>query len=165
MQRADQRGKVGPVKSEKSLRTIELGPDTVRDLRIWMTTETIGDLFLPSETGGVWSYGNFWHRFWVPLLNVAGVVADAPASKTVRRWSVAQSKFKQPKFGPHALRHVYASMQIEQGVTPKRLQMLMGHSTISLTMDTYGHLWPDVTADRILARAVENSLTIKIMGK
>jgi hypothetical protein len=52
----------------------------------------------------------------------------------------------------------YASLQIEQGVTPKRLQKLMGHTTLKLTLDTYGHLWPDKSADRARARAVENVL-------
>ena len=84
--------------------------------------------------------------------------ADEPASKTVREWSEAQADFKQPAFGPHTLRHVYASLQIEQGVSPKRLQRLMGHATLKLTLDTYGHLWPDESADRARARAVENAL-------
>lgn len=34
----------------------------------------------------------------------------------------------------------------------------MGHSTPKLTLDTYGHLWPDERADRACARAVEQAL-------
>ena len=34
----------------------------------------------------------------------------------------------------------------------------MGHATLKLTLDTYGHLWPDESADRARARAVENAL-------
>ena len=48
--------------------------------------------------------------------------------------------FKALLFGPHMLRHVYASLQIERGVTPKRLQKLIGHSSLKMTLDTYGHL-------------------------
>lgn len=53
------------------------------------------------------------------------------------------------------LRHVYASLQIEQGVTPKRLQKLIGHATLKMTLYTYGHLWPDEDADRARARGME----------
>ncbi len=42
----------------------------------------------------------------------------------------------------------YASLLIEQGIDPKRLQALMGHATLKLTMDTYGHLWPNADADQ-----------------
>jgi integrase len=42
----------------------------------------------------------------------------------------------------HALRHAAASLFIEQGFTPKRVQALMGHSSIQVTFDTYGHLFP-----------------------
>ena len=115
-------------------------------------------LLFPNDEGNVWGYGNFWHRFWVPLLNTAGLVTSDAASRTVRQWSQAQADYRQPRFGPHTLRHVYASLQIEQGITPKRLQKLMGHSTLKLTLDTYSHLWPDESADRARARSVENAL-------
>lgn len=63
-----------------------------------------------------------------------------------------------PIFSPHMLRHVYASLQIERGITPKRLQKLIGHASLKMTLDTYGHLWPDNEADRTRARGVENSI-------
>ena len=159
VQRADRFNKIGPVKSAASRRTIEIGQDTASALKAWMSHAPAGsDLLFPNDEGNIWSYANFWHRFWVPLLNAAGLVTDRPASKTVREWSEAQKDFRGPRFGPHMLRHVYASLQIEQGVTPKRLQKLMGHSTLKLTLDTYGHLWPDETADRARARGVEKAL-------
>jgi integrase len=44
------------------------------------------------------------------------------------------------------LRHVYASLRIEHGVTPKRLQKLIGHATLKMTLATYGPtLTPTVT--------------------
>lgn len=158
VQRSDRFNKIGPVKSASSRRTIEIGEETAKALRTWAAARPESKLLFPTVEGNVWSYANFWHRFWVPLLNAAGLVTDEPASKTVREWSEAQVNFKQPRFGPHMLRHVYASLQIEQGVSPKRLQKLMGHSTLKLTVDTYGHLWPDESADRARARNVENAL-------
>jgi integrase len=54
-----------------------------------------------------------------------------------------------PKFGFHALRHVAASLFIAYlGWTPKRVQVVMGHSSITVTFDLYGHLFEDKAADR-----------------
>jgi len=47
----------------------------------------------------------------------------------------------------HALRHFFASWAIEQGFTPKRLQALLGHSSIQMTFDRYGHLFPSLEDD------------------
>jgi len=40
------------------------------------------------------------------------------------------------------LRHTHASLLIAQGVHPKMIAERLGHSSITLTMDTYGHLFP-----------------------
>lgn len=159
VRRADRYNKMGPVKSAAGLRTIELGSQTASMVNNYVEARAVtSDLVFPNDEGNIWSYPNFWNRFWVPLMNEAGLVTSEKASKVVREWSEAQADFKQPAFGPHMLRHVYASLQIEQGVSPKRLQKLMGHATLKLTLDTYGHLWPDESADRARARAVENAL-------
>jgi integrase len=42
----------------------------------------------------------------------------------------------------HRYRHFYASWLIDQGFGPKRVQALMGHSSIQITFDVYGHLFP-----------------------
>jgi len=43
----------------------------------------------------------------------------------------------------HDLRHTFASLLIEQDAHPKYIQEQMGHSSISVTMDIYGHLFPN----------------------
>jgi len=43
----------------------------------------------------------------------------------------------------HVLRHTYASLLIAQGEHPKTIQRRLGHASITETMDTYGHLFPD----------------------
>ncbi len=44
----------------------------------------------------------------------------------------------------HDLRHTYASLLIAKGVNIKYIQKMLGHTSIKMTMDTYGHLIPDV---------------------
>lgn len=43
---------------------------------------------------------------------------------------------------PHALRHTYASLLIDARTPLKAIQERLGHSSITVTMDTYGHLYP-----------------------
>ena len=42
----------------------------------------------------------------------------------------------------HDLRHTSASLLISQGVHPRAVQAHLGHSSMSVTMDRYGHLFP-----------------------
>ncbi len=66
----------------------------------------------------------------------------------------------KPKYGLHALRNFYASWIIEQGFSPKKAQTLLGHSSIQMTYDTYGHLFPDPEDDRAKLEAAE----LKLVG-
>ncbi|WP_198679328.1 tyrosine-type recombinase/integrase [Thermomonospora amylolytica] len=43
----------------------------------------------------------------------------------------------------HALRHTYASIQIAAGTSLPALRDRMGHASIMITADTYGHLYPE----------------------
>jgi integrase len=47
----------------------------------------------------------------------------------------------------HECRHSYASFMIDAGVNPKALQTFMGHSSITVTLDLYGHLMPGGEAE------------------
>ena len=49
----------------------------------------------------------------------------------------------KPRDGLHQLRHTYVSTCISLGLNMKQIQSLVGHSSITQTMDTYGHLFPD----------------------
>ena len=44
---------------------------------------------------------------------------------------------------PHGLRHTCAAILIERGAHPKAIQRHLGHSSIQVTLDRYGHLFPD----------------------
>jgi hypothetical protein len=42
----------------------------------------------------------------------------------------------------HEARHTFASLMIAAGVNAKALSTYMGHSSITITLDRYGHLFP-----------------------
>lgn len=47
---------------------------------------------------------------------------------------------KLPPITPHICRHTYCSNMAKSGMNPKILQYLMGHSDISITLNTYTHV-------------------------
>jgi integrase len=51
----------------------------------------------------------------------------------------------------HSLRHAYATLQIEQGEDLGVVSKLLGHSTVTTTLDVYAHLTPAM-GDRAAAR-------------
>jgi Phage integrase family len=53
----------------------------------------------------------------------------------------------------HDLRHSAASVAIEAGAHPKQIQALLGHSSITTTLDRYGHLLPGM--DEALAERMD----------
>ncbi len=62
------------------------------------------------------------------------------------------------RFRIHDLRHTAASLMIQAGYPPKMLQEIMGHASITTTLDLYGHLYPgemDRYADRLDEAASE----------
>lgn len=58
-----------------------------------------------------------------------------------RRLTVNQVVAKTRRKKLYDLRHTHASLLINEGVHPKRISERLGHSSIKLTMDTYGHLF------------------------
>lgn len=49
-----------------------------------------------------------------------------------------------PRPRPHDLRHTAVALAIAAGAHPKAIQARMGHSSITVTLDRYGHLFPDL---------------------
>ena len=57
----------------------------------------------------------------------------------------AQGAWKTAELEPiglHEARHTFASLMIAAGVNAKTLSVYMGHSSITITLDRYGHLFP-----------------------
>lgn len=152
--RADKYGDMGAPKSAKSRREIALPVETVRALQEWKLQCPKGDLGLvmPNGAGNVENSGNIYNRLWYPLQIRAGLstmeTIPTPDGPQIRPTA---------KYNCHALRHAYASMLIARGMNPKQVQTLMGHSSIKITYDLYGHLFPDETdtAAQVDAMAAE----------
>ncbi|WP_254151229.1 tyrosine-type recombinase/integrase [Candidatus Chloroploca mongolica] len=49
----------------------------------------------------------------------------------------------------HDLRHSCATFLIAQGVHPRVVMEILGHSQISITMNTYGHVMPETQQDAV----------------
>jgi integrase len=88
-----------------------------------------------------------------PEWNNTGLVFTAPAGRPVDgTWATkwfhrALDQGGLPRVRIHDLRHTAATHLLRRGVHPKVVQELLGHSTISLTLDTYSHVAPGLHAD------------------
>jgi integrase len=139
-QRADRWGTIGSPKSDAGKREVPLAPIVVSVLREWkLVCPRFADgeeaprlwLLFPTATGRVDNLPNITRRLGAVQVD-AGIATDAA----------------RPKYGLHSLRHAAASLFIEQGFSPKRVQSLMGHSSIQMTFDVYGHLFPSADDDQ-----------------
>jgi integrase len=72
-----------------------------------------------------------------------------------RAWEPALQEAGLPKVRIHDLRHTCATLLIAQGAHAKAIQRHLGHSSIQITFDTYGHLLPD-EQDRV-AQALDQT--------
>jgi integrase len=132
-QRADEWGTIGMPKSAAGQREVPMSPHVVNTLREWKPACPKGelDLVFPNTLGKVQPLSNIAQRVWRPLQVKAGLV----------------NAEGEPLFNFHALRHFAASLWIEQTFTPKRLQAMLGHSSVQMTFDRYGHLFPSLEDD------------------
>lgn len=62
------------------------------------------------------------------------------------------------RFSMHALRHTFATRCIESGMRPKTLQIILGHSSIGITMNLYVHVTDEEKAKEV--QNIENMLKI-----
>jgi integrase len=153
-QRADLRGRIGKPKSKAGNRDIPLAPMAVNALRAWCSECPAGDLGLafPSDSGAVESHHDILARFW-RLQEANGMTLDGG------KRSASGQPVLEAKYGLHALRHAAASLFIAHlGWTPKRVQTVMGHSSIQMTFDLYGHLFENREGDREAMKKLEAAI-------
>jgi integrase len=80
-------------------------------------------LLFTSPQGGPLRARNFRQRFFAPAVVKAGL--------------------GELHVTPHKLRHTAASLAIASGADVNVVQSMLGHKSATLTLDTYGHLFPD----------------------
>jgi len=143
-ERADRYCELGNTKSRSGRRTIPMGPQLASTLKAWKAVCPKGelDLVFPNGAGNIETHSNIYNRIFKPLMLACGIV-DGEGT---------------PKFPMHALRHGAASLFIEQGWPPKKIQTMLGHSSITMTYDVYGHLFHDPAKDVDLMEEMERGL-------
>jgi integrase len=155
-QRADHWGTMGAPKSEAGERTIPMTPMVANTLKEWKLAcprrdGTLGLVF-PNGAGKVESHGNFCGRGWYPLQIEIGLTEDTGEKD-------AEGKpILRAKYGFHTLRHFFASWLLAEGFSLKKAQGMLGHATMAMTADTYGHLLPDLENDAAKMAAGELAL-------
>jgi integrase len=145
-QRADRYGQIGRPKSEAGERTVPLPPVLLSTLREWKLAcpKTELDLAFPNRRGKPHGRSGIIYDSFRPAQVAAGVV-------NARR----RAKYG----GLHALRHFYASWCINRRVDGglelplKLVQARLGHASIQMTADRYGHLFPSADDGAELAAA------------
>jgi integrase len=129
VRRAINDGKVSTPKSGKS-RRVDLSAQLTKVLKAHLASQKAETLrkgwkevptwVFTNEVGGTLHPDNFRNRVWPKLLAKAGL----------------------RKIRIHDLRHTYASLLIAQGESLAYVKDQMGHHSIRVTVDTYGHLMP-----------------------
>ncbi|TDI94732.1 MAG: site-specific integrase [Caldithrix sp.] len=144
---ADIYSQVYPPKSEAGTRDIPVPRIVLKELKLWKMASKPNkeNLVFPNTVGNLMAPSSIHQNFWKKALRDLGLVTEDGKGK----------------FRFHDLRHVAASLYIKSGAQPKKLSVIMGHSSIKITFDLYGHLWEDLEGDRALAEGVENALFSK----
>ncbi|VVT18080.1 tyrosine-type recombinase/integrase [Erythrobacter sp. EC-HK427] len=159
-QRADQWGVLGSPKSEAGRRTIPLPPQLVVELTRWKLRckpTTIGLVF-PSSAGTALRHNNVLRRMYFPLQVRAGLAVPKLDANGRPLLDDEGNPIVTGKYRFHALRHAAASGWIANKIDLKRLQVWIGHESIQLTLDTYGHLLADQERDAELAMLASRDL-------
>ena len=142
----DKDGTFNPPKRNKSRRTVKLtsqAKEALKSHRVRQNEERLRlsslwedhGLVFPNQVGKPMNADNLYHREFKPLLKKAGLSG----------------------FTFHSLRHTCATLLVTKNVYPKIIQEMLGHATISQTMDTYSHLMPGM--QDAAATAMESALS------
>jgi integrase len=163
-QRADRYNVIGPPKTAMSRRTVPFGKVVANTLKEWKLECPPGELVFPTTTGKIQNHPNIIRDGLKPAQIRAGVTVPVIDEEGNPRLTKKGQPMVRAKYsGLHSLRHFYASLCINPrdlggfAMQPKSVQERLGHSSITVTFDTYGHLFPRGD-DSALLDAVEGEL-------
>ncbi len=134
----------GPPKTEPSRRRIKLSGFLVK-----LLDEQLAERAQPSTDGLVFATrngeamrrNNFRRTYWLPAVSEAGLTG---------------LRF-------HDLRHTAVALAIANGAHAKTIQQRMGHSSVTITLDRYGHLLP--TLDDQIADGLERMRRLAVADR
>lgn len=133
LQRFDGKLHLVEPKTEKSRRVLPLPSLLVDALRIHRTRQLEERLAL----------GSNWQESGFVFASTIGTPLE-PRNLN-RTFDALLKNAKLPKIRFHDMRHSCATMLLAQGVPQRTLMEILGHSQISLTMNTYSHVLPEMT--------------------
>jgi integrase len=116
----------GPPKTRASRRMLGLPRFVVRELETHLARTGAPDehVFTAPE-GGTLRIVGFRNRIWRPATEAAGLAG----------------------LRIHDLRHTAVALWIAAGASPKEVAVRAGHTSVSFTLDRYGHLYPEADAN------------------
>ncbi|MGR3939639.1 tyrosine-type recombinase/integrase [Streptomyces sp. BRA346] len=104
-------------------RSVPIPRFLVEELKPYVEGRGENELLFTAPQDGPLRARNFRQRFFAP--------------------AVAKAGLGHLKLTPHKLRHTAASLAIASGADVNVVQTMLGHKSATLTLDTYGHLFPD----------------------
>jgi integrase len=143
-QRVDRFNAIGLPKSRAGQRTIPLSPMVLNTLREWRVKCPKDGLVFPTQVGTPQLHSNIANINFYPLQKRSGVVDENGDAK----------------YGLHSLRHFCASHWIDSGLPVKKIQTWLGHASIKMTLDVYGHLLVTPEDDQAQLAAAELRLVV-----
>lgn len=115
----DDLGRVGDVKTYKH-RDVPIGGEVLQLLASAADGRNDDAWLVPDEYGHVWTTAR-WRKIWATILIHTGING----------------------LDTYELRHTAASLAIAAGADVKTVQLMLGHSSATTTLDVYGHLWEE----------------------
>ena len=133
---------VGPPKSARSRRSVplpELCKNTLREHRQRQLEERL-------------SLGEYWTDSGRVFTSTTGTILEPRSLLRVFDEEITKAGVRRIRF--HDLRHTCASLLLAQGVTPRVVMEVLGHSQLGITMNLYSHVMPTALQDAAAAMDV-----------
>jgi integrase len=151
--------RVKETKTKKSRRSVEVSTETMAVLNEYRKRQLaaghLGGAVFTDTEGGHLRIGNVWRDSFVPICKRAGLpVCEKPKRKKAGKKAEATAagptaNCRKPRgsgFRLYDLRHTCATLLLLAEVPAKIVSERLGHSTITLTLDTYSHVLPTMQA-------------------
>ena len=122
---------IQPPKSQNSIRSVPLLPAVMQDLLNWRNVQRSDQAIA----------GEQYQDSGMIVTNPFGGFIEPRTFKDQYNQILTLAGLRHFTF--HALRHTFASRAMEQGMEAKTLSVLLGHASVSFTMDTYAHVLTD----------------------